>query len=178
MSDQFIAEVRMFAGNFAPAGWAFCEGQVLPISQNTALFSLLGTTYGGDGQTTFALPNLSNRVPIQAGQGPGLSPRDLGRVGGAERAVLNQNYLPAHGHTAMASAQATQTSPSPSASLATVSENLPAYRADPGPGLLVDMGFPSVLPAGAGASVTHNNLPPVLKLSFIIALQGVWPQRP
>lgn len=178
MSDQFIAEVRMFAGNFAPAGWAFCEGQLLPIWQNTALFALLGTTYGGDGQTTFALPNLSNRVPIQAGQGPGLSPHVLGRAGGAERAVLNQNYMPAHEHTVMASAQATQTAPSPTASLATVSENLPAYRAYPGPDLLVDMGQPSVLATGAGASVTHNNLPPVLKLSFIIALQGMWPQRP
>lgn len=178
MSEPFIAEVRMFAGDFAPRGWAFCEGQLLPIAQNTALFSLLGTTYGGDGRTTFGLPNLTNRVPIQSGQGPGLSLRELGRLGGTDQAVLKNNHVPAHGHAVMAAVQGTQNAASPTASLATVGDSRSAYREYPGPDNLTEMGFTSVLPTGAGTSCTHNNLPPVLKLSFIIALQGLWPTRP
>jgi len=178
MSDPFIAEIRMFAGNFAPVGWAFCEGQFLPIAQNTSLYALLGTTYGGDGVTTFRLPNLVDRIPIQAGQAPGLKPHALGQTGGSAQAELTARHLPAHGHTVMASQTATQTSPSPSASLATVGEDLPAYRSDPGDTLRDQMGLNSVLPAGAGTSCTHNNLPPVIKISFIIALQGLTPPRP
>src|SRR5271165_2758170 len=100
MSDQFVAEIRIFAGNFAPKGWAFCDGQIMSISQNTALFSLLGTTYGGDGKSNFALPNLQGNAPMQAGQGPGLSLRDLGEVGGEPTVTLLQTEMPAHGHTA------------------------------------------------------------------------------
>src|SRR5271157_5430691 len=98
MSNPFVAEIRIFCGNFAPTGWAFCNGQILPIAQNTALFSLLGTTYGGDGRTTFALPDLRGRVPISSGQGPGLASYALGQSGGAETATLGASQLPAHNH--------------------------------------------------------------------------------
>src|SRR5436305_2548610 len=99
MADAYIGEIRMFAGNFAPRGWATCDGQILPIAQNTALFSLLGTQYGGNGQTTFALPDLRGRVPIHYGQGPGLSPYDIGEAAGTETITLTQNEIPAHSHT-------------------------------------------------------------------------------
>src|SRR5690348_2947616 len=98
MSDPFVAEIRIFAGNFAPKGWAFCNGQIMPISQNTALFSLLGTTYGGDGKSTFALPNMQGAAPMQAGQGPGLSLRDLGEMGGSQSVTLIETEIPAHTH--------------------------------------------------------------------------------
>src|SRR5437899_9980042 len=98
MSDQFVAEIRMFAGNFAPKGWALCDGQLMPISQNTALFSLLGTTYGGDGKSTFALPNLQGSAPLQQGQGPGLSLRDLGEIGGEQTVTLLNTEMAAHSH--------------------------------------------------------------------------------
>src|SRR5256886_8699063 len=104
MSNPFVAEVRIFTGNFAPKGWALCDGQLLPISQNTALFSLLGTTYGGDGKSNFALPNLQGSAPLQAGQGPGLSLRDLGEIGGEQAVTLLQTEMPAHSHTAQAAA--------------------------------------------------------------------------
>ena len=100
MSNQFVAEIRIFAGNFAPTGWALCNGQLMPISQNTALFSLLGTTYGGDGKSNFALPNLQGSAPLQQGQGPGLSLRDLGEIGGEQNVTLLQTEMPAHSHTA------------------------------------------------------------------------------
>src|SRR5690242_12654423 len=102
MSDQFVAEIRIFGGNFAPVGWALCNGQLLPISQNTALFSLLGTNYGGDGKSTFGLPNLQGAVPLGAGQGPGLSLRDLGELGGEQTVTLLDTEMPAHAHTAQA----------------------------------------------------------------------------
>src|SRR6476659_9569413 len=111
MSNPFVAEIRIFTGNFAPTGWALCDGQLLPISQNTALFSLLGTTYGGDGKSNFALPNLQGSAPMQAGQGPGLSLRDLGEVGGEQAVTLLQTEMPAHAHTAQASAGAGLTDP-------------------------------------------------------------------
>src|SRR5262245_14960827 len=107
MSNPFVAEIRIFTGNFAPQGWALCDGQLLPISQNTALFSLLGTTYGGDGKSNFALPNLQGSAPMQAGQGPGLSLRDLGELGGEQTVTLLQTEMPAHSHTAQASAGVT-----------------------------------------------------------------------
>src|SRR5512137_1746379 len=103
MSNQFVAEIRIFAGNFAPTGWALCNGQLMPISQNTALFSLLGTTYGGDGRSTFALPNLQGSVPLGAGQGPGLSLRDLGEMGGEPNVTLLNSEMPLHIHNAQAS---------------------------------------------------------------------------
>src|SRR5215813_10576200 len=107
MSNPFVAEIRIFTGNFAPKGWAQCDGQLMPISQNTALFSLLGTTYGGDGKSTFALPNLQGNAPMQAGQGPGLSLRDLGELGGEQTVTLIQTEMPAHTHTVRASGAGT-----------------------------------------------------------------------
>jgi len=103
MSEPFIAEIGIFAGNFAPRGWAFCNGQILPISQNTALFSLVGTTYGGDGRTTFALPNLQGRAPMHPGTGPGLTTRRLGQSGGVETVTLSEAQMPSHTHTMQAS---------------------------------------------------------------------------
>src|SRR6478736_6446795 len=112
MSNPFLAEIRIFTGNFAPTGWALCDGQLLPISQNTALFSLLGTTYGGDGKSNFALPNLQGSAPLQAGQGPGLSLRDLGETGGEQNVTLLETEMPAHSHTAQASPSGGQANPS------------------------------------------------------------------
>src|SRR5256714_5684283 len=112
MSNPFVAEIRIFPFNFAPKGWAFCDGQLLPISQNTALFSLLGTTYGGDGKSNFALPNLQGCAPLQPGQGPGLSLRDLGETGGEQTLTLLQTEMPAHAHSAQASSGTTQFDPS------------------------------------------------------------------
>src|SRR5438067_1114234 len=111
MSNPFVAEIRIFTGNFAPKGWALCDGQLMPISQNTALFSLLGTTYGGDGKSNFALPNLQGCAPMQAGQGPGLSLRDLGETGGEQTVTLLQTEMPAHAHAAQASSASNSTSP-------------------------------------------------------------------
>ena len=173
MSNPFVAEIRIFTGNFAPKGWALCDGQLLPISQNTALFSLLGTTYGGDGKSNFALPNLQGSAPMQAGQGPGLSLRDLGEVGGEQTVTLLQTEMPAHSHTAQAS-----TNPG----LADPTSNAWASGAK---------GFGNVYsPSGAnnvqmnplatsvsGGNLPHNNMMPFLGLTFIIALQGVFPAR-
>src|SRR3954454_3194909 len=111
MSEKFVAEIRIFAGNFAPTGWALCNGQLMPISQNTALFSLLGTTYGGDGKSTFALPNLQGSAPMQQGQGPGLSLRDLGEIGGEQSVTLLVSQMPAHNHGALGAAGTGQNSP-------------------------------------------------------------------
>jgi len=176
MSNPFLAEIRIFGGNFAPKGWALCDGQLLVISQNTALFSLLGTTYGGDGKSSFALPNLQGCAPMQAGQGPGLSLRDLGETGGEQTVTLLQTEMPSHSHTV-------QCDSSNGGSL-----NAPANNtwADLGRGRSAAYG-PSV-PASnvqmnpfgtsiAGGNLAHNNMPPFLGLTFIIALQGVFPAR-
>src|SRR5262249_28030850 len=112
MSNQFVAEIRIFAGNFPPKGWAFCDGQLLPISQKTALFSLLGTTYGGDGKSNFALPNLQGTAPMQQGQGPGLSLRDLGELGGEQNVTLLTTEMPSHSHNAIAGSTSDQATPS------------------------------------------------------------------
>jgi microcystin-dependent protein len=157
VSEPFLAEIRLFAGNFAPRGWAFCNGQLLSISQNTALFSLLGTTYGGDGRSTFALPDLRDQVPVGAGQGPGLSERVLGEVGGAATVTLLPAELPSHGVPA-SSARATTNR---------------AADAVPAAG-----GRYAAGPPVAVTATPHNNRPPYLGLQYIIALQGVFPQRP
>ena len=175
MADQFVGEVRMFCGNFAPLGWAFCNGQVLPISQNTALFSLLGTNYGGDGKSNFALPNLQGALPVHAGSsaGPGLSPRVVGETGGSETVTLSAAQLPSHGHGMEAVSAATTGTPGATVSLAPTSNGSPLYRA-PDPIYLATA--PSDLAASGGGN-PHNNLPPYLALSFIIALQGIYPAR-
>lgn len=170
--DPFVAEIRIFAFNFAPKGWAFCNGQLLPISQNTALFSLLGTTYGGDGKSTFALPDLQGNAPMHPGQGPGLSPRDLGETGGSETVTLLETEVPAHSHTLSASA-ADGTSQSPVGErLASGVGGVAHYAA---PGNLTQLSPEAIAPVGGDQP--HNNMQPYLTLKFCIALQGVFPPR-
>ena len=172
--DPFVAEIRIVPFNFAPKGWAFCDGQILPLSQNTALFSLLGTTYGGDGKSTFALPNLQGRSPMHPGQGQGLSLRDLGEMGGAETVTLLVSEMPTHTHTVNSlTALATTTTPTSGTTLGR-SVNGPAY-ADPA-GSFQTFAPEALTPAGG--SLPHNNLQPYLTLNYIIALQGVFPARP
>jgi microcystin-dependent protein len=170
MSDPFVGEIRMFAGNFPPTGWAFCNGQLLPISQNTALFSLLGTTYGGDGKSNFALPNLQGNMPMGAGNGPGLTPRSLGETGGETTHTLLQTEMPQHNHAVQAAAAPDSGQPSPTAMLA--QSNGAIYH---GPTNPAAMAASAVQANGAGWA--HNNQPPVLALSFIIAMQGIFPPR-
>jgi len=175
MSDPFVAEIRIFPFFFAPKGWAFCDGQLMPISQNTALFSLLGTTYGGDGKSTFALPNMQGNAPMQPGQGQGLSLRDLGEMSGVESITLLVSEIPVHTHSMKASIEnATQKTLTPNITLASsVSGSL--YQ-DNTNSNLVQMAFQALPPAGGG--LPHNNMQPYLTLNFCIALQGVFPQRP
>lgn len=182
MSDQFVAEIRIFPFNFPPTGWAFCNGQLLPISQNTALFSLLGTTYGGDGKSTFALPDLQGNVPMQPGQGPGLSLRDLGEMSGVETVTLLQSEIPIHTHQMQVSSQ--------DASTATPTGAYPAkglWDAGTGGGLagtFVPNGAGPVTQGNlqaitvSGNSLPHNNMQPYLTLNFCIAMQGIFPPRP
>jgi microcystin-dependent protein len=173
MSDQFVAEIRIFAGNFAPTGWALCDGQLLPLSQNTALFSLLGTTYGGDGKTNFALPNLQGMAPLQPGQGPGLSLYDLGESGGGTDVTLLNTELPGHNHTVSCfNGAGTQLGPAGAAwANDGVTRGAQIYAA---------AGSANMNPgafAAPGSTLPHNNMPPYLVLTFIIALQGIYPPR-
>jgi microcystin-dependent protein len=172
MADPFVAEIRIFPFNFAPKGWAFCNGQLLPISQNTALFSLLGTTYGGDGKSTFALPNLLGSAPMHPGQGPGLSLYDLGQTSGVESVTLLQSEIPLHSHAMQGATQdpATAKLVNPSAS----------FGLSQGGGIYQDTAAALLAPealAPTGGSLPHNNMQPYLTLNFNIALQGVFPPR-
>jgi microcystin-dependent protein len=174
MSNPFVAEIRIFAGNFAPRGWAFCNGQLLPISQNTALFSLLGTFYGGDGKSTFALPDLQGSAPIHQGQGAGLSEHFLGEQGGTQFVTLLDTELPAHSHQAQANPGGNKkTSPVANtwSSLGTTRTPPPLYSNTQNTQM-----SPLALSV-SGGSLPHNNMPPYLCLTFIIALQGVFPAR-
>jgi microcystin-dependent protein len=176
--DPFVAEIRIVPFNFAPKGWAFCDGQILPLSQNTALFALLGTTYGGDGKSTFALPDLQDSAAMHPGQGPGLSLRDLGEIGGEQYVTLLESEMPAHSHTMNATTSpSTTTLPAANTSLGR-SVGGSFYKANTPTvyGPLVQMA-PQALPP-AGGSLPHNNLQPYLTLNYIIALQGVFPPRP
>jgi microcystin-dependent protein len=173
MSDQFLAEIRIFPFNFAPTGWAFCDGQLLPISQNTALFALLGTTYGGDGKSTFALPNLQGSVPMQPGQGAGLSLYNLGQLGGSEAITLLVSEIPIHTHTLMAAGGDPAESNDPTNNAMARSKNGNAYSSNI---QLTQMSPQALSPAGGG--LPHNNLQPYLTLNFCIAMQGIFPQRP
>ena len=174
MADPFVAEIRILPFNFAPTGWAFCDGQLLPISQNTALFSLLGTTYGGDGKTTFALPDLQGQAPMHPGQGPGLSNHDLGETGGAQTTTLPESEVPAHAHAIRADAADPADVQAPSGAVVLArSQGGSAYQTDTAG--LVAMALASVATAGGGQP--HNNMQPYLTLSFCIALQGVFPPR-
>ena len=176
MADPFVAEIRIFPFNFAPKGWAFCDGQLLPISQNTALFSLLGTTYGGDGKSTFALPDLQGSVPMQPGQGQGLSLRDLGESSGVESITLLVSEMPFHTHQFRAHGidLANLNAGDPNRVLgASANTNLYQTNAASSPVIMAPQALP---PAGGG--LPHNNMQPYLTLNFCIALQGVFPQRP
>jgi microcystin-dependent protein len=174
MADPFVAEIRIFPFNFAPKGWAFCDGQLLPLSQNTALFSLLGTTYGGDGKSNFALPDMQGNAPMHPGQGPGLSLHDLGETGGTQSVTLLESEMPLHPHTLMASVEnATQGTLTNNVTLeSSVKGSL--YQSNVNANL-VQMNFQALGPAGG--SLPHNNMQPFLTLNFCIALQGVFPPR-
>jgi microcystin-dependent protein len=173
MSSPFVAEIKMFAGNFPPSGYATCDGQLLPISQNTALFSLLGTFYGGDGKSTFALPNLQGSAPIGVGQGAGLSDRVLGEQAGAATVTLLPTEFPAHTHALNAYADdlADVNTPSTDVILG-ATKAMTLYE----PVTDTQLNFQAL--SLAGSSLPHNNMQPVLTMLFIIALQGVFPQRP
>ncbi len=172
MSDPFIAEIRIVPFNFAPRGWAWCNGQLMSISQNTALFSLVGTTYGGDGRVTFGLPDLQGRAPMHPGQGPGLSLHDLGETGGSETVTLLQSEMPAHSHGLMASTQPGEdASPANEALARSVGASLYQTATNP----VVPMSNVAVGPTGGDQP--HNNLQPYLTLYFCIALQGIFPPR-
>ncbi|HEY0038420.1 MAG TPA: tail fiber protein [Longimicrobium sp.] len=172
MADPFVAEIRIFPFTFPPKGWAFCNGQLLPLSQNTALFSLLGTTYGGDGKSTFALPDLQGSAAMHPGQGSGLSLRDLGEIGGVDSITLLVSEMPFHTHTMMASIDpGDNTVPGPPISLG---QSLGAFVYVAG--APDSQMAPQALPP-AGGSLPHNNLQPYLTLNFNIALQGVFPPR-
>lgn len=172
MADPFVAEIRIFPFNFAPRGWAWCDGQLLPLSQNTALFSLLGTTYGGNGKSNFALPDLQGRAPMHPGQGPGLSLHDLGETGGSETVTLLESEIPVHAHTLRATIDDGDIQiPAPDRSLAK-STGLNAY--------VNSASLSSMAPEGlvpAGGDQPHNNMQPYLTFYFCIALQGVFPPR-
>jgi microcystin-dependent protein len=174
MADPFVAEIRIFPFNFAPKGWAFCDGQLMPLSQNTALFSLLGTTYGGDGKSNFALPNLQGSAPMHPGQGPGLSLHDLGETGGSETITLLESEIPAHTHALRAwpTDPADVQAPSAAVGLARSSGGN-AYQTNTVG--LVSMDVAALGAAGGG--LPHNNMMPYLTLNFCIALQGVFPPR-
>jgi len=169
MSSPFVAEIRMFGFNFPPTGWAFCNGQLLPLSQNTALFSLLGTTYGGDGKSTFALPDLQGNVPLHPGQGQGLSLYDLGQAGGSSTVTLLTSEIPLHSHSFTATEEIVNEN--------NVTNNFfGAGESRYAPAANVTQMAPQALPP-AGGSLPHNNLMPYLVVNFCIALQGVFPPR-
>ena len=190
--EAFISTILIWPPNFAPLGWALCTGQLLSISQNAALFALLGTTYGGDGVSNFALPNLQSRVPVGAGQGQGLSPYSLGQSGGSENVTLTTNTLAAHTHQATltglsaaapaVTSNGTTNQPSPSVALAAptdASRNpINIYsNATPNQNLAPATGTGSISVAPAGGGQPHANIQPYLALNYIIALQGIFPSR-
>ena len=173
MADPFVAEIRIFGFYFAPKGWATCDGQLLPLSQNTALFSLLGTTYGGDGKSTFALPDLQGSAAMHPGQGPGLSLYDLGQTGGSDTVTLLESEMPAHAHSVSANINPSNlAAPSPLRSWARSAPGN-AYKATPA----ANAQFAPQAIGAAGGSLPHNNMMPYLTLTFCLAMQGVFPPR-
>ena len=176
MANPFLAEIRILPTNFAPIGWAFCDGQIMPISQNTALFSLLGTTYGGNGLSTFALPDFQGNAPIHVGgaqPGPGLSLYDLGEIGGTETVSLLQSEMPAHSHNLQAAGTSSTKSTPANNSLTRIGSGATPYKAAGSAQVL--MSNNALAPTGGG--LPHNNMQPYLTLNFCISLQGVFPQR-
>jgi len=173
MSDPFVAEIRILGCNFAPTGWAFCNGQLMPISQNTALFSLLGTMYGGDGKTTFALPDLQGNAPMFWGQGPGLSLYDQGQTGGSDTISLLSSEMPAHNHQASGVSGSGPTSPAANTWGTGAGRTPPPMYVDGSPNVSMSANALAV----AGGGLPHNNMQPYLVLNFCIAMQGVFPPR-
>jgi microcystin-dependent protein len=171
MADPFVAEIRVFGFNFAPTGWARCDGQLLPINQNQALFSLLGTSFGGNGTNNFALPDLGDRFALGAGAGPGLTPRSVGETGGTATVALQMTEMPQHGHALNATASPALTSPA-AAAQAPTANGAAVYRT---PGVVTPMAGESLGVVGGGNP--HENRPPYLALNFCIALQGIFPPR-
>jgi microcystin-dependent protein len=171
VSEPFVGEIRMFGFNFAPQGWALCDGQVLPINQNEALFVLLGTTYGGDGTTTFALPNLQSRVPIHQGQGAGLSAYVAGQAGGTETVTLTAMQMPSHSHGVKASSSAAASNTPKGSALAQSASHI--YTAAPDTSTLMDANMIS----HTGGNAPHDNIQPYLAVNFCIALTGIFPAQ-
>jgi microcystin-dependent protein len=171
--EPFLAEIRMFAGTFAPNGWAFCDGSLIPIAQNSALFSLVGTTYGGNGTTTFALPDLRGRLPMHPGNGPGLTPRVLGQSSGSETVTLQTSQIPAHNHTVGCHSNADQSAPAGSIPATEATGAAAVYSDQPADGTM----NPAMI-TPSGGSQPHDNMSPFLCVNFIIALQGIYPSRP
>jgi microcystin-dependent protein len=173
MADNFVGEIRVFPFNFAPTGWALCNGQLMPISQNTALFSLLGTQFGGNGTTNFALPNLQGFIPVGQGQGPGLSDYIIGESGGAPTVALSLSTIPSHNHTLPVSAAAGRVNtPSPSTVLGATGRGSPDVYAGSATGSMLASSV-----GNAGGGQPHNNLMPYLVLNYCIALSGIFPSR-
>lgn len=171
MSNPYVGEIRLFAGNFAPAGWALCQGQLLSIAENDVLFALIGTTYGGDGQATFGLPDLRGRVPVHQGTGPGLSTRVIGQLGGSETVTLTAGQLPAHSHTLSATTAAASSAAGPSGSLlATSSVALYGTGAAASP-------MAGAAITASGGNQPHENMAPFLGLNYIISLFGIFPSQ-
>lgn len=170
MAQPYVGEIRMFAGNFAPAGWAHCDGQLLPISENETLFQLIGTTYGGDGQSTFALPNLQSRIPIHMGQGAGLSNRILAETGGAEQVTLTVNQTPAHTHAMLGSLNIGQQS-APAGNMPARTIGADIYARD-----TPNINMAASVVSAVGGSQPHDNMQPFLCVNFIISLFGIFPQ--
>lgn len=177
MSEPFLAEIRIVAFNFPPRGWAFCDGQLLPIAQNTALFSLIGTTYGGDGKSTTALPNLRDRAPMHPGRGPGLTARRLGERVGTEVTDLNEAQIPSHTHTPWITTNSNPTTGNPSGQFASrhLDSSFPAnvYKKNP----TLDVTFASAQISNTGGNQVHLNMQPYLGINFCIALAGLYPSR-
>ncbi len=172
MATPFIGEIRLFAGNFAPVGWAFCDGSLLPIAENEALFNLIGTTYGGNGQTTFGLPDMRGRVPVHQGVGNGLSPRTIGEMGGAEQVTLTPSQMPSHNHVLNATTTAASTANGVAGSLTGAAASTNFYGNTPGGGTLAPQALTTT-----GGNQPHNNMAPFLGLNFIISLFGIFPSQ-
>lgn len=175
MADPFVGEIRATGFNFAPLGWALCNGQLLPISQNTALFSLLGTYYGGDGKSTFALPNLQGCAPMNQGSGAGLTPRQMGETSGSPTVTLLLSEIPSHTHAVKNATGSNSGTPAANTVFGGGGRGKPDAYAPPSQQAAVQMSPQAVSPAGS--SMPHNNMPPYLTMNFIIALQGIFPPR-
>ncbi len=176
-AEPFIGEIAMFGGNFAPRSWALCNGQLLPISQNEALFSLLGTTYGGDGRTTFGLPDLRGRVPIHAGQGPGLSNYQLGQRGGAETVTLTSAEMPSHNHTSALEMRVGSSAPDTADPNGNIITSCKIYSSVKNPSVKLGDGMFTNTIGNTGGNQAHENRPPFQTINYIIALQGTYPSR-